>query len=220
VADPRDEYVGRVVAGKSFADIGGLWGTVNEKCSVAHRHGANDLAMIDRVDEQNGLWRQFEERRRELSLPPVRCISSELVELSNSPDPPVFDVVHCSGVLYHIPNPVQILVALRKITREHLVLASCITATTVKSELGTLTIPAGAALFVPALRGREREIVNAHWAKTVSDNAIGLTRELPKWDPEDLDVRRRGLYGSSGFALLERQRLRAPPFDKRLSFNS
>ena len=37
--DVRDTYIRQVVAGKSFADIGGLWGTVNEKVSVAHTHG-------------------------------------------------------------------------------------------------------------------------------------------------------------------------------------
>ena len=29
--DPRDEYISQVAKGKSFADVGGLWGTVSEK---------------------------------------------------------------------------------------------------------------------------------------------------------------------------------------------
>ena len=39
MSDVRDTYISQVVAGKSFADVGGLWGTVNEKVSVAHTHG-------------------------------------------------------------------------------------------------------------------------------------------------------------------------------------
>ena len=31
--DLRDDYIRRVVRGRSFADVGGLWGTVNEKVS-------------------------------------------------------------------------------------------------------------------------------------------------------------------------------------------
>ena len=42
--DVRDTYISQVVAGKSFADVGGLWGTVNEKVSVAHAHGARGLS--------------------------------------------------------------------------------------------------------------------------------------------------------------------------------
>ena len=34
MTDVRDTYIAQVVAGKSFADVGGLWGTVNEKVSV------------------------------------------------------------------------------------------------------------------------------------------------------------------------------------------
>ncbi len=46
-SDVRDTYIRWVVAGKSFVDVGGPWGTVNEKVSVAHTHGACGLTMID-----------------------------------------------------------------------------------------------------------------------------------------------------------------------------
>ena len=46
MSDVRDTYIGQLVAGKSFADVGGLWGTVNEKVSVAHTHAARTLTMI------------------------------------------------------------------------------------------------------------------------------------------------------------------------------
>jgi hypothetical protein len=35
-SDPRDVFLGRVARGRTFADVGGLWGVVNEKVSVAH----------------------------------------------------------------------------------------------------------------------------------------------------------------------------------------
>src|SRR5690606_13047137 len=32
---PKDAWIQRLVPGKSFIDVGGLWGTVNEKVTVA-----------------------------------------------------------------------------------------------------------------------------------------------------------------------------------------
>ena len=141
MSDVRDTYISQVAAGKSFADVGGLWGTVNEKVSVAHTHGARALTMID--------------------------------------------VVHCSGVLYHMPEPMQFLRALRKITGEALVLTSAVTATRVEGEKGVLEIPAAAMLCIPALQGREREIVQAYWRGIVGDGAFGITQEVAEWSFED-----------------------------------
>ena len=56
MSDARDTYISQVAAGKSFADVGGLWGTVNEKVSVAHTHGARALTMIDVSPPDTELW--------------------------------------------------------------------------------------------------------------------------------------------------------------------
>ncbi|WP_407525533.1 hypothetical protein [Methylobacterium oryzisoli] len=45
--DHRNDVIAKIVQGKSFAEVGGLWGLVNEKVSVAHDAGATDLCMID-----------------------------------------------------------------------------------------------------------------------------------------------------------------------------
>ena len=46
MSDVWDTYIDQAVAGKSFADVGGSWGRVNEKISVAHTHGALALPVI------------------------------------------------------------------------------------------------------------------------------------------------------------------------------
>src|SRR5262249_51526671 len=163
----RDVYISQVVNGKSFVDIGGLWGTVNEKVSVAHAYGARELTMIDIQPAGQELWHLFEDRRRALGLPEVHCLSGNIVDLADTVPCPQFDVVHCAGVLYHMPDPIRGLLALRRVTRDYLVLSSVITATKVESNPGVLEIPQGAALFIPALRGRESAIVKAYWQKTV-----------------------------------------------------
>jgi len=183
--DLRDRYIGKVVKGKAFADIGGLWGTVNEKVSVAHRHGASTLAMIDVAPRGHELWQLFEERRQELGVPEVHCISGDIMTLVDTNTCPRFDVVHCSGVLYHMPNPLQLLIALCKITREHLLLNSVITATRVESDVGVLEVPHAASLFVPALEGRERAILKSYWERFVGNGAVGLTSETTPWQLDD-----------------------------------
>ena len=34
-----DKWIQEEAKGKTFADVGGLWGTVNEKVTVANGHG-------------------------------------------------------------------------------------------------------------------------------------------------------------------------------------
>ena len=185
MSDVRDTYIGRVVAGKSFADVGGLWGTVNEKVSVAHTHGARTLTMIDISPVGSELWTLFEQRRHTLRLPTVECVSGDILTLAEVEPCPQFDVVHCSGVLYHMPEPMRFLRALRNISREALVLTSAITATRVTGQKGVLEIPAAAMLCIPALQGREREIVQSYWQGVVGDGAFGLTQQVAEWSFED-----------------------------------
>lgn len=183
--DLRDEYIGRVVRGKSFADVGGLWGTVNEKVSVAHRYGASALTMIDVTPPEHELWQLFENRRQALGLPAVQCISGDVLRLAETASCPRFDVVHCSGLLYHMPDPLRFLSALRTMTRECLVLTSVVTAPYMRNEHGELRLPAAAALFIPALQSQERAIVRAYWCQFVGDGALGVTREVTTWRLDD-----------------------------------
>lgn len=162
--DVRDTYLGRVVKGKTFADVGGLWGVVNEKVSVAHRLGAKSLTMVDVQLLDNQLWHSFHERMRELKIGGYRTVSGDICKLSVDEVGGPFDVVHCSGVLYHLPDPLRMLENLRKITRSHLVLTSAITREKIKNRAGRYRVPPSGAIFVPALSERERAVLKAYWA--------------------------------------------------------
>jgi 2-polyprenyl-3-methyl-5-hydroxy-6-metoxy-1,4-benzoquinol methylase len=185
VGDPRDHFIGRVAKGRSFADVGGLYGTVSEKLSVARRHGATELTMIDIVPEANELWQAFSDRMQQLGISDYETISDSILDLAESPDHPRYDVVHCTGVLYHMPDPMRFLSALRKITREYLVLGSAVTATSISGDGETLNVPSAASLFIPALKEHERTILEDYWRPFVGDDALGLTREQKPWDVED-----------------------------------
>ena len=54
-----------------------------------------------------------------------------------------FDVVHCSGVLYHCPEPLYTLRQLRAITRETLVLGIATMPETVSSTAGFVSVEPG-----------------------------------------------------------------------------
>ena len=186
MTDVRDHYIGKVVGGRSFAEVGGLWGTVNEKVSVAHGLGATELGMFDLAAPGHHWWMKFEERQAALGLPEVRCVSGDIMRLTEQPDHRRYEVVHCSGVLYHVPDQLRLLHALKKLATRHVVLTSVVMPTRLENEAGAMEIADGAALFVPALKGRERAIVRAHWLKVVgSIGADTIAPDAPKWDVED-----------------------------------
>jgi Methyltransferase domain len=170
MSDARNSFIAQVVAGKTFADVGGLWGTVNEKVSVASKHRAAALAMIDITEEGGALWQAFEARMMDLGVRDYRCHATDICAVSDLQ----FDVVHCSGVLYHHPNPHVLLDALRRATREHLILSSAVTQEVVENKHGTYRIPPSGVIFVPALTDEERKILGAYWT-AVGAEAHGIT---------------------------------------------
>jgi hypothetical protein len=185
--DPRDRFIHAVAPGRTFADVGGLWGTVNERATVAHAAGASDVTMLDLAafDHEHQWWQKFEARCQERHVGPVHRISGDVMQLARRAEPPRFDVVHCSGILYHIPDQFQFLRALRTITREHLILTSSITETCISNEAGELRVPEGGALLLPALSPAERAVLKAHWWPTLADGSLGLTRDIDAWNLDD-----------------------------------
>lgn len=161
--DIRDTYIADVVAGKTFAEVGGLWGTVNEKISVAHKHGATSLTMVDVTTPGTELWQRFDERMKELGVPAYQSISGDICDVAFQDTCGPFDVVHCSGVLYHHPNPMLMIEALRKITRQYLILTSAITQEMIENEAGTYRLPPSGIICVPALNDHEHAVLGTYW---------------------------------------------------------
>ena len=144
-ADFRDECIRRVARGKTFAEVGGLWGTVNERVSVARRFGATELTMIDITVPDGELWRLFGQRMQSFGVKDCHCISADVCQVTDL----TFDVLHCSGVLYHHSNPMSLIHALRRLTRHNMVLTSAITRPFIENECGIYRIPPSGIVFVP-----------------------------------------------------------------------
>lgn len=180
--DPRDRFIHQVTKGKTFVDVGGLWNTTNERASVAHEAGAAEIAMLDISPADSHWWQKFEARRELKGVPRVTAIVGDVMKLAAGEHPPCFDVVHCSGILYHIPDQFRFLRAMRTVTREYLILTSSITEPYISNEAGDLRVPDGGSLLVPALSEHEKAVLKAHWWPTLKDGAIGLTHDLARWD--------------------------------------
>ena len=164
-----DPWIEAVVKGKSFIDVSCLWGTVNEKITVAARAGAVQVTMD--ISPDHALWDAFAGLRRErrYRLP----MSDGNLDDANVPEATgVVDVVHCSGVLYHCQNPVH---SIRQLARcgETMIITTTIVPEHLRNARGELDIPRSSLLFVPALTDQEREVISEHWNE-VGAQAIGL----------------------------------------------
>lgn len=177
--DIRDRYIARVVKGKTFAEVGGLWGTVNEKVSVANKYGATSLTMIDAMPTSEPCWQDFRDRMASLNIVNYNCINRDIAQIQFAEISEPYDVVHCAGVLYHHPNPLQIMVALYHIARQHLILTSAITQEVIENERGRYQVPASGVIFIPAISDAERAILKAYWDNDINGKPIILGLSEP-----------------------------------------
>lgn len=146
----RAELVARFAPDASFADIGCMWSVDGAIAFLAEEHGATAVTGIDLMPASEA----FEaERSRRSSA--VRFLQGDLNDADLMAQVGGHEVVWCSGVLYHAPNPWLTLERLCSITLRTLILS-------------TETIPEvpglrQACVFYPALPDGDRR---AHaWAR-------------------------------------------------------
>lgn len=174
-----ESWLAEHVAGKSFVDVGGLWGIVGERVTVASQNRAASLAMVDHVPPDHDLWGHFRKRVEDHHIDrEIRLITADVEQ----PDFPAivgrFDVVYCNGLIYHTPSPVQFLAQLRAITNACLILGSVVLADAMAMKLNLAT-DQPLSLFVPALHERQRRAVAD--AYDFPDHARALGINVP-WD--------------------------------------
>jgi len=158
----KDEVLQNLVEGQTFADVGGLWGVVNEKVSVALKGGAAHATMIDIQQPDDPLWTAFHDRCKALDVSGYDCISTDATQSALYDTVGSYDVVHCSGVIYHVPDPITLLLNLRNITKKYLLITSMVFPEIMSTPDGTLTIDGGKLYFIPAMSALERKIVATH----------------------------------------------------------
>jgi SAM-dependent methyltransferase len=182
----RAQWVAAAAAGKSFAEVGGLWGTVNEQVTVAALAGATATTMIDVEPSDDDLWRLFHERAASRGVTDTTCVVGSIDDPETVQSVGSFDIVCCSGVIYHCPEPLRTLRHLRAITRETLILGSATIPETVSSTAGTMSLEPGASLLVPAMSQSQRAVLGEWLREVGGGEALGVNYPLQtEWALDD-----------------------------------
>ena len=148
----REDVVRRHAAGKSFADVGCMWKVHGRIAFVAEEAGATRVTGLDVMAPTPEYDAEHARRGSQM-----RFVQGDLHDPAVAADVGRHDVVWCSGVLYHSPNPVLTLQRLHEITDELLILQT----TTIPEVPGI----AQAAVFYPGLDERDRELYAGRWGE-------------------------------------------------------
>jgi len=185
----REAWITSAAAGKSFAEVGGLWGTVNEQVSVATKAGATSTTMIDVAPHDGSaddLWELFIDRLDQLGVELPGCIEASIDDEAAMSAVGTFDVVHCSGVLYHCPEPLHTLKQLRSITGETLILGTATIPELIESVAGSVSVAPGSALLVPAMSFTQRAILGQWLSENGASMAVGVNYPIESnWAVDD-----------------------------------
>jgi len=137
------DLIRRHAPGKSFVDVGCMWGVNGEYAFVAEAAGATTVKGVDVF----GPTPEFTARQQQGNSR-VEFVLGDILLPATQARSGVSDVVFCAGVLYHLPSPFELLLALRRICRQTLILRS----STIPEMRGQKNM----AVFWPLLADRER----------------------------------------------------------------
>ena len=175
-----DTWIREHVPGGSFADVGGLFKTYGEKVTTAHKHGASSVCMVDVQKEGGRLWKAFQEYAEKQGVDDCECIVADATRAKFADKVGKHDFAHCSGVIYHVPDPVGLLLNLKAITNKYLVIKSVVIPEVIQGQSDKLTLDTG-ALFVPALGEKQKRIL-AEYFRNINIKVHGINgREIPSW---------------------------------------
>jgi hypothetical protein len=143
--DRLHELIRSTAHGKTFADIGCMWGVNGSHAFAAEEVGATRIYGVDVFGPTPEFQTAHAERGSRVEFILGDCTSQATLDRIG-----VVDVVFCAGVLYHHPSPFDVLVALRRLCGETLILR-------------TSTIPEvpglpNAAVYFPMLPARARRL--------------------------------------------------------------
>lgn len=192
-SDPlaREALIRAHAPGRSWLDVGCMWGVEGGLAFVAEAAGARAVTGVDVMVATAGY--AAEHARRGSA---VRFVRGDLHDPATLAEAGEHDVVWCSGVLYHAPHPLLTLERLRSVCGERLILS-----TEALPELPGLP---GACVLYPALAG-ERE--RRPYAGAPGGRAVGITEPFDptagygNWFWGITPSALRGMLAATGFAI-------------------
>lgn len=157
----RRDLVRRLAPGRSFIDVGGMWNIDGEMAFLAEEAGADRVALLDAMPASERF--ESEHKRRGSS---VAYVQADLHDRDAIGALGSFDVVWCTGVVYHSPSPYEQVEQLRRLTGWRLLLGSHV--------IPELPVE-GACVWYPALsEGSRRAFRRAHRDRA-GIRRVGLT---------------------------------------------
>ena len=161
------QLIRQYAPGRSFADIGCMWGVNGQYSFDAEEAGATSVKAVDVFGPTPEFVATHSARRSR-----VEFVLGDVGSAATLARVGPVDVVFCAGVLYHHPSPFDLLVAIRRICRETLILR-------------TSTIPeiAGlpnAAVFFPYMDDETRSLWTLR--RLGLPQQVGITN---RFDPAD-----------------------------------
>jgi hypothetical protein len=177
------------VAGLSFVDIGGLWGTTGEMVTPALLAGASRGVMADIHPPGSDWWKKFEARCAERGVEGYEGLHVDIC----APDAPAqlgtFDFVHCAGVMYHVPDLFQFLGNVVSVTGKYLLLSSVVMPSRIRGPAETLSFGPDHAYLAPVLSTENRRVIGDYLAEqglkagVVQDSVEYLEAGQPRYGP-------------------------------------
>lgn len=167
---------------KSFADIGGLWGTVNEKTTIAVNAGARSSTMVDFTPLGTDLWDKFNEHCTQKNISTIKCKQADLNDPTIVDKIGTYDVVHSSGVIYHCPNPIYTIKQYHKITDEYLIMGSTVLDGKIHNEHGIIELTKGSLLYVPSLMVQSKKIIMQYFYEVGAKKLDGISNSETDWN--------------------------------------
>ena len=163
--DPIDQWLLELVPGRSFVDIGGIgMDSCNERVTLAAKAGASVYKMADIRPGDHFEWENFRSICRQRDVSDV--VEIDGVDIRNRESLARIgrcDIVHSTGILYHVPSPAEVLWNLRSITGRYLITNTVTFPGQVTNEYGTVELPHGGVLFGAALTDEERRVLSKHY---------------------------------------------------------
>jgi hypothetical protein len=158
--------------------------------TVAAKAGAREFTMIDVAADGGGpdafLWDRFRERCREEGVEGYRCVRADINAPGVAERVGTYEVVHCSGVIYHCPEPLYSVRQLCSICSDTLILGTATMPEVVSNSAGTVETAPGSALFVPAMTQTQKAVLGEFLRQVGANGAVGVNCPIASdWDLND-----------------------------------
>ncbi len=143
--DIRRYYIGKYSMDKTFIDVGCMWGVNGFFTFLAEELGAKESTGFDIYPQSDEFRKMHAEKKSK-----VKFVQGDINSKKDLDDLGKFDVVYCTGLLYHVPDPIYTLNRLRQISNDLLI-------------IGTAIIPEingiqNCAVYYPLLDEKQRKI--------------------------------------------------------------